>query len=492
VSHARPADLADQGAPWDLRVILIGVVVVAAALAASVYAEAKGGPFVLVALAAVAVGVAALRSPAWATGLLVVVVFTRIFAYEGSDRIAPGGLALVLGLAALATQRVRSRPDAMLPFIGVAGLYTAIGVLSALWAFSPPSAFDASRVLIFQVLVAVGVIACVGGLRELRWATWGLIGAGTVIGLLALRQYYTHDYSSDILGLTRASVEQIVGQKTADRAGGPVGDANFFGQMMVVIVVLALARARAEPLRAVRLIAAACAAIAAFTVVITYSRGGFIAMVVGAVLALIQSRHRMRALVIAACALVVGTAVLPHDYTERLGELTTVASQGSSAGGTSDPAIKGRTSSWIVASHMIAHDPIVGVGYGNFSDEYLSYSRSVGLDTRGQQRNAHSFPLQVLAEQGVVGAGALLLVVGGAFASMSAARRRLIRGGGSDDEITLISGIRDALIVYLTASIFLHNAYPQLFWLLLGLAWATHQCVALPRRTTAGAAGSAP
>jgi len=481
VTHARAISLTERIPARTAWSAVAGIIVVAAA----VYAEAhKGNLLVIVALAALAVVLAAVRSPALATGLLVVVVFTRVFAYAGSDRLAPGALALLLGLSALATQRIRSRPDALVPFLGVAALYAALGAMSMLWATAPSLVLDASRVLVFQILVAVGVICCIGSLRELRWATWALIAAGTVVGALAIWQYASGRYTTDIFGLSRASIEQIVGKQSAPRAGGPVGDANFFGQMMVVVVVLAMSRARAESRLVMRLIAAAAVVISAFTVVITYSRGGVIAMAIGVVLAIAQSRHKMQAILVVGAAAIIAVAALPSNYTQRLSELTTVASAGASAY-TTDPAIKGRTSSWIVATHMIEHSPVVGVGFGNFSDRYLSYSRDVGLDTRGEQRNAHSFPLQVLAEQGFVGAASLLAVIVGAFACVAAARRRLRASDASYEEITVVSGIRDALIVYLVASIFLHNAYPQLFWLLLGLAWATHQCVPMAARREA-------
>lgn len=424
-------------------------------------------------LALVGAGVllVALVDPAVGLGLLAAGVFTRLFAYAGSERTAAVGYALLVAAVALVPAASRRRAVALLPYLGVSGLYVALGALTVLWARTPSHVLDQGKVLLTGVLLGAGVVAVCTSSRRLRAVVWALVGAGTVVGLLAVVQYITGDYSHTVLGLNRASVAQIVGRVEALRAGGPAGDANFFSQMMVVVLALALERARGETTRLLRTVAAGAAVIAGATIVVTYSRGGLLAAAVVTVVAWARSRHRKALAAAALAGVLVALPFLPRDYGYRLSQVGSVFT---GTGGENDPAISGRSSSWAVATHMIGDYPWGGVGGGEFSARYLDYSAQVGRDSRGEARNPHSYPLQVLAETGIVGFAALGAVLVGAYASTGAARRTLRRRGRAGDA-SLVAGVGEALLGFLAASVFLHNAYPLLFWLVVGLAWSARQ-----------------
>jgi len=69
---------------------------------------------------------------------------------------------------------------------------------------------------------------------------------------------------------------------------------------------------------------------------------------------------------------------------------------------------------------------------------------------------------EVASETGILGLATFGALVVGAFAAVHRSRAL---------------AVRNALIGYLIASVFLHAAFPQILWLLLALAWATPQCV---------------
>jgi O-antigen ligase len=120
---------------------------------------------------------------------------------------------------------------------------------------------------------------------------------------------------------------------------------------------------------------------------------------------------------------------------------------------------------------MFADHPVVGVGYGNFEDYYHRYARTLALDSRREERAAHSLYLEVAAETGIVGmaAFALLLLhpIAGTIRTRSALRDQ---GLSRDAQHVVAFGI--ALGGYLVGSLFLHLSYPRYFWLLLGIAIA--------------------
>lgn len=432
-------------------------------------------------LAAVLV-VQGLLRPEWALVVLIGLAFTNVAASYGSENLLPALLAVAFAAAALASRR-GDAPRALIPFVAVAGLLAAYCLVSALWSTSADQARTASIDLGFQLVLAAGVIACATTATRLRWAVWAIIAVGTVVGVAALWQFRTGNYSWTAFGLARADYQQISGFAHAYRSGGPFGDANFFGQMTVVVLALGLERMRASITMTARVLAGLASAIALATILLTYSRGALIAVAVIGVVALLRMRHRVFALSVAFIALVAIVSFAPADYAARVQQIPAALSGGVSSG-TSDPAITGRTSSWLVAGDMAKASPLVGIGYGQYPVEYLRYSAHVGLDWRGEPRAAHSMPLQILAELGVVGLLLMATVVAVAFVSLHRARQRLAGTAEDDDTRSLLGGLNDALLGYLVAGLFLHSAHPAILWVLLGLAWSAAQITAPSRPAT--------
>jgi hypothetical protein len=89
---------------------------------------------------------------------------------------------------------------------------------------------------------------------------------------------------------------------------------------------------------------------------------------------------------------------------------------------------------WRVALRSFAHHPIKGVGAGGFAVQWLR-ERPVARPAR----DAHSLPIETLAELGLIGAAALALLAGGVAA---AARRTLGR------DPALVAGPAAALTTY--------------------------------------------
>lgn len=453
----------------------IAVVALLGAAAVAVVEVLGTAPLLLLGAAAVGIGVLALffSRPEWAIAVLVALVFLRLASLWGAENLAPAGLALLIGSVGYLSRLGQGRTDVLAPFAAVAGFYLALSAASALWATDQAVALSTVQDLAFQVAFALGVIAMVTSMRQLRWAVWAIIGCGAVLGLVALFQYLTGNYGFNPLGLGRANVAQIVGEANDFRAGGPVADGNFFGQIMVVVLALALERAVGSVGRLARLAAMAAVAITAFTILITYSRGAMLASIVVGLLAFRRSKHRGRTVIIGVAAVLVLLLAAPANYSARFLELPAAIGIGSGAETSGiDPAIAGRSSSWAVAGRMFSDHPLFGAGIGNYEVNYLDYSARLGLDARGESRAAHSLPLQVLAEQGVVGLLAFGGVIIGAFVSMRVARRRLEAVPDLASDSSLLIGLRDGFIGYLVAGIFLHDAFQQYLWLLIALGWA--------------------
>jgi O-antigen ligase len=135
-----------------------------------------------------------------------------------------------------------------------------------------------------------------------------------------------------------------------------------------------------------------------------------------------------------------------------------------------DPSIRGRSSEALVALLMTREHPVIGIGAGRYTGEYIAYAPRVGLDER-QVREPHNSYLEMASESGVLGLAAFigLLVTGivGALRAVGAFARQ-----GRRLEAGLAQSVASGLLGYSVAAIFLHQAYPQMLWLGLGLAAA--------------------
>jgi putative inorganic carbon (hco3(-)) transporter len=370
------------------------------------------------------------------------------------------------------------RPDARsfapspVAVLGIGG-YVAITVLSVTWAGDATLAVDATVLLLKDVAVALlvaGVVRRTGALRSLCWA---VVAAMTLVAAITVWQAATGTYGHAYGGLAISDVGMIVMDHDSWRQTGTFGDANFFAQGLVVGVAFALARLRYERDVVLRSAAAVAIGLLSTAVVLTYSRGGALVLVVLLVgTGLVLWRPRPRKLVAGAVLLlVVATVALPEGYSERLGVVSESVTDASAPG--ADVSVRGRVSEVRAGLLMFRDRPLLGVGAGNYPARYQEYARGLGLDPRREPRAAHSLYVEVLAETGVLGAvtfaGLLLL----AFARLGvwpfardADRRRT-------DPRSREAGLAAAMLAFLLTSVLLHGSFLRILWLLLALALTT-------------------
>jgi putative inorganic carbon (HCO3(-)) transporter len=305
---------------------------------------------------------------------------------------------------------------------------------------------------------------------DFRRTVWAIIAAGGILGTLTVLQQLFGLYEQNFAGFSQVGLRNIFNSSSGYRSEGPVS-ANYFAMIMVVIVPLATERLLHDPRRVARALAAGALLTALASIVLTYSRGGIVALAICSLpmLTWVPRRNLLRVLVTAGMALAaVGTFLVPADFMQRLAALSQVADV---AGGTTpqDSALQGRLSEVTSAAMMFGDHYVVGVGYGNFEIHYPRYAQSLALDGRREERQSHSLYLEVAAETGMVGLLAFGVLLAAALASVQQARTAFDRNDLTQDaQMATAFGI--ALLGYLVASIFLHLTYPRYFWLILGIA----------------------
>lgn len=197
---------------------------------------------------------------------------------------------------------------------------------------------------------------------------------------------------------------------------------------------------------------------------VTYSRGGFLACGVMALLYFLRTPGKLRYLfaVVAIAALIL--PVLPTAYWERMETIGASPEE-------RDTSSKGRLHFWDVALVMANDRPILGVGHNAFNAAYDTYDRSGG-ELYGTARSVHSAWFGLLAELGYPGLLMFLTILALALRACSRVRRRAVEGSIPNDLGEYATALSTSLAVFAVGGTFLTFQYKEILWHFAGLALA--------------------
>lgn len=363
--------------------------------------------------------------------------------------------------------------------------YCLVCLASVLYAVDSsvamPIAIETIKSGIIALIIAVTLI----NKDTFRLAIWTLLMVGIFLGTLSVIQFTLGTYGNTYGGYANAVLSNISGDSTGYRLGGPVADPNYYAQMMLVLVPLALDRFWNEKRRLLKVLAAWALGVCSLTVLLTYSRGGFIALVIVVIAtATVFYRGQLHYLLALAVLALLLVNILPSRFAERISTLTDIVSNDTNSGVVSqDYSIRGRTSEMIVAVQMFADYPILGVGLGNYPILYQKYAQRLGMEFRAEVRQAHNLYLEVAAETGLMGLFSFVLLLWVTLKSVWMGRQILLR-----NNLISISNMVTAyglgFLGYLVAAFFIHNAYPRNFWVIAGIALAIPRMIEVEIETT--------
>jgi probable O-glycosylation ligase (exosortase A-associated) len=190
-------------------------------------------------------------------------------------------------------------------------------------------------------------------------------------------------------------------------------------------------------------------------VLMTYSRGAMLSLVVAWPLMVSRSRYRARITLMSimfgvlALPVLAGPEIQARFFSIKDNEV--------------DDSANSRRQSWAAAWKIACDYPILGVGVRNAN----LFSHQYGADMEG--RTIHSQYLQIAADCGFVGIGLYLAMLGSVFASTRRARRAAVGDSGPDaDRVRAIaSGVECSLFVFCFGAIFLSLEVFELPYLLI-------------------------
>ncbi len=428
-------------------------------------------------LGAATLAVSALAALSVEFGLLVLVfmTYTRlsdiVIEYYNAPSIAKAYIAILILAILIRWVIFRERPKGWGTPLLILGLYGIIGFASMLYSPVPDRVLVKAYDFLKNSAITLLIIILLQRGRALRSAIWTLIVVGVFLGTVSVYQYLTGTFENSYGGFGQAGLQQIIGTTDNYRIGGPIGDPNFFAQIMIVLVAISLERALHEKSLLLRAVALYTFMVSVLCVIFSYSRGGLLALVVclGTWFILNPPRRLQLPILIIGVTLAV-LYVLPAGYLSRVLQLTQVfQSQGTFR--TSDPSLQGRISENLAAWEMFRTHPITGVGWNTYSYLFPFYSKDIGLANVATEREAHDLYLEVAAETGIIGVFAFGLILFSSLRAVVKARRQFLKAN-LQDYAGLVTGFGVGFLGYLVAALFIHGAFQRYLHVLLGIAWA--------------------
>jgi len=408
-------------------------------------------------------------------GLYILTVFTYMNLSDvlevsfGIPKINQPLIALIL-VSVLANRIVLKRKP--LVFRGVEAtmvVYGIVATMSVLFAVANQSAaLDRLIDWLKDFAILIIMVQLCDEEQSFRTVLWALVLSAAFIASLSWYHTFTGDTANDFFGLAKSGVHQIVGELDDVRVTGPLDDPNFYAQILLMVFPLAAYRMLTGTTHAARLIGALCTVLIVGAAIFTYSRGGFLALVVVLGLLVLDRRYNLlRTAFIGAALIAILLPILPSGYVERI--VTIGGALPANSAGQTEASFRGRSSEMIIAMQMFSENPILGVGKRNYQALYVEYSSMLGLDPRLEDRQAHSLYLELAAEMGMLGLlsfGGILLAL---FLSTARARRQF-RALDRPDLAAWTASLQLGIVSYLITSIFLHADYARYMWIMFALA----------------------
>ena len=400
-------------------------------------------------------------------------------------RLPLGNLAMIVGLVGVALQRAPMRFPRLMIWFAAFLFWCAIGYVVTPYPDAVWERLTDYVKLWAVLLVGVNAIRSRAQIRLFIVFSLGCFALYPMRG--AFFNYFF--YKSSVLG-----------RAIWQNAYSNPNDLAAFALLQVGMVTALLVR---EPKGWVRRAGFVGIALLPLLVLMTQSRGGFLALFVFAAIALGGQWRQLRRMIgpwgrlrlfVAACAVILAVGfVAPRGVWERVRGLQHATTTERLRDVDREGSARQRYEIWKVASKVFRENPIIGIGAGAYPFAHATYVRGEEFDqTAKGNRDSHSTYLTVLAESGIPGFVAFVGIVLSAVVAAERVRRRCKREAPRLGVPILLLEL--ALLSFLTAGLFGSFAHVSFLYIHLGLLWVTTQATKeeLDRPAYAWASSDAP
>jgi putative inorganic carbon (HCO3(-)) transporter len=417
-----------------------------------------------------------LFKPDAATLVVIVALYTNLGPVltknHNVPQIVAGSFSLLLGIPLVIYLVVRKERIITNRVVYAMLAFAAVMVISTFFSEYPvESLLSTCRYLLEGVLLYFLVLNTVRTQATLRKVIWAIIFAGTFLSVLACYQALTGNTTNTFGGFALPSgvvgtgEQGWGGQQIVDLgAGGPLGEKNHFGQILVMVIPLALSCLWTERSRKLRWLALALCVAVLGGVIFTYSRGSFVSLVVVAFLMVYLGRLKLRHLILTGVGASLIVLLVFPNYAYRISTLAGLTNpvQG-------DSSMQGHATVNLAGIKIFLDHPVLGVGPGQVQMYTMAYSNAMGEAPSRlvvNQSVQNTF-LQQMDELGVIGFAVFVTILWITIRPAWQASRSF-RANRSYATVTL-SCVLLAVLGYLTQDLFVQLAWERYFWLMMAL-----------------------
>lgn len=285
--------------------------------------------------------------------------------------------------------------------------------------------------------------------------------------------------SYGFLGVKEAAIFLLTAGGHQVAGTGSIGDNNSLATALLMIVPFLYYLSRHTAVPAIRIGMAAALGLCLVATVATFSRGGFIGLIIVAALAVANSERKLVPILAVAVAVPLIYAMAPDAWFERLSTIRTAEADGS---------FLGRVNAWKVSWLVAMDHPFLGGGMHAIQnqavwDAYKVAAASVGFvetpPVEDNARAAHSIYFEMLGDVGFVGLGLFLLLIASALWNCHVVRRAAKTRPELRWASDLARMMQISLIVYLVTGAALSLGYAELLYVFLALSSRCRRTVKL-------------
>jgi O-antigen ligase len=321
-------------------------------------------------------------------------------------------------------------------------LFALTGLLSIPFAINPQEAWaEFSGTFIRCVVIFIVMINVVRTEARLKGLLFLALASSIWLSVEAINDY-------------RLGLMTVEGYRVAGRGTGIFGNTNDMALHLVTILPISVALLFGSKGVARKLLYGACAAVMVSAIVLSYSRGAFLGMVVVLLfIALKLGRRRRVEIVLAVLGFAAAIVVLaPDKYGSRL---LSIVIPSLDPEGSADS----RRGELFRSIYVALRHPLLGIGMGNYQPE-MSYK---GLVT-------HNSYTQVASEMGMTALACYTMFIVTPLKRLAQIVRETFETRRDSRFYYLALGLQASLLAYLASSIFLSVAYVWYVYYLVAYA----------------------
>jgi putative inorganic carbon (hco3(-)) transporter len=321
-------------------------------------------------------------------------------------------------------------------------LFCLTGLLSVPFAINREAAWlEFSSTFIRCIVIFVVIVNVVRTEARLKGLIFLAMAAGIWLSFEAVNDY-------------RLGLMTVEGYRAAGRGTGIFGNTNDMALHLVTILPISVALMIGSKGAVRKLLYGACAAVMIAAIILSYSRGAFVGMLIVFLFIAWKLGSQRRLEIVFAVLGLAGVLVLlaPDKYGSRLLSIfiPSLDTEGSA---------DARRGELFRSIYVALRHPLLGIGMGNYQPE-MSYK---GLVT-------HNSYTQVGAEMGMTALATYLLFIVTPLRKLGQIARETFDTRSDSRFYYLALGLQASLIAYLISSFFLSVAYVWYVYYLVGYA----------------------